>query len=329
MNDAPPDASEVLDGPRRADDLDRDVRRLVESARQTGHLPLHELGVEGGRELLVDIAASGRPEPVGAVEDRSIPGSGNEIDVRLYSPDDAGGDGRAALVYYHGGGWMLGGLDTADDVCRALSNAADRVVLSVDYRLAPEHRFPAAVEDAWAAVEWAAGNADDLEIDADRLAVGGASAGGTLAAVVALLARDHEGPAIERQVLVYPSVDPDERRRSHRENAEGYLLTTADVSWFKAEYLGSDVHARNPYAFPAAACRVDGLAPATVVTAGFDPARDEAIAYAGRLDEAGVSVALHNYPGAIHSFLSYLTTPELAAAREAVDAIAADLCRGD
>ena len=323
----------VVDRPLRAAEPHPDVQALMDLAEQAGRPTFRDLGVEQGRALLESLGSAGEADPVGAVEDRTIEGPGGDLDVRVYRPAtaaqtsgaDEDGARPGAMLYFHGGGWALGSLDTHDATCRTLANESGRVVVSVDYRLAPEDRFPAAVEDAWAATQWVASAGDDIGIDTDRLAVAGDSAGGTLAAVVALLARDRGGLALDYQLLCYPALAPTEDMPSHDENATGYLLETADIAWFKREYLGSDVHARNPYAFPLQACDFAGVAPATVVTAGFDPIRDEGVAYVEALHEAGVAVRHRNYPDMIHGFLGKLAEPELTVAREALPTIAGDL----
>ncbi|MFT4889253.1 MAG: acetyl esterase [Halobacteriales archaeon] len=234
------------------------------------------------------------------------------------------------IVYFHGGGFVLGGLDTHDDTCRVLCNAAEAVVVSVDYRLAPEHPFPAAVEDAYAATEWAAAGAASMDGDPERVVVAGDSAGGTLAAAVSLLARDRAdrgepAPDVAYQVLFYPSTAVEGEFPSRSENAEGYFLETADLRYFRDHYLAHELQAYNRYAFPMEACTLAGLPPATVVTAGFDPLRDEGRAFADRLDAAGVDVTSRNYEDVIHGFVSLLGQYELSRARQAIEDVAADL----
>ncbi|MFB6296440.1 MAG: alpha/beta hydrolase [Halobacteriales archaeon] len=241
----------------------------------------------------------------------------------MYTPE---GEGPfPVLTFYHGGGWVIGTLDTHEPICRALAGAADCVVVSVDYRLAPEHPFPAALEDCYAATRWVSDNAATLHADPDRVAVGGDSAGGNLAAAVAQACRDHGGPELVHQLLVYPVTDHAFDTDSYAENAEGYFLTRADMEWFWDHYLDSRFDGNNPYASPLRARDLGGLPPASVVTAGFDPLRDEGIAYAKRLDAAGVAVEHHHYDGAIHGFFGMLVEPEIPQARDAVETTAADL----
>ena len=238
--------------------------------------------------------------PVGKVENRSIDGPGGPLSVRIYTP---AGDGPFPVtMMFHGGGWVIGDLDTADSQSRELCAGADSIVVSVDYRLAPEHRFPAAAEDCYAASCWAKDNAASLGGDPSRFAVAGDSAGGNLAAVVALMARDKNGPAIDFQLLVYPVTDGVRfDRDSYRENAEGYLLTTESMHWFWDHYADAADRA-NPYASPARATDLSGLPPALVLTAEFDPLRDEGEDYARLLEEAGNAVECVRFDGLIHGF---------------------------
>jgi acetyl esterase len=237
---------------------------------------------------------------VANVVDRHVPGPAGTIPVRVYTP--AGQAPFPVLVYFHGGGWVIGSVETYDVLCRALTNAAGCIVVSVDYRLAPEHKFPAAAEDAYAAAKWVATNAAAVAGDAARIAIGGDSAGGNLAAVVALMARDRGAPSLVHQLLVYPVTDAACATVSYRENADGYLLTKAAMHWFWDHYTRSDTDRNQVYASPLRAPTVRGLPPALVITAEFDPLRDEGEAYAARLREAGVPVTVTRYEGMIHGF---------------------------
>jgi len=247
-----------------------------------------------------------RPEDVHHVEDRVVPGPAGDLPVRIYRPSDE--PGLPLLVWFHGGGWVIGDLGTVDLSLRKIANGAQCVVVSVDYRLAPEHPFPAAVEDAFAATCWAAEHASELRADRNRLAVGGESAGGTLATVVALLARGTSGPRIAHQTLVYPVTNHDFSTPSYAENAEGYLLTRQAMDWFWGHYLGADGDGSDWRASPLRAKSLAGLPPAHILTMEFDPLRDEGEAYAARLQDAGVPVVLSRYEGAIHGSF---TMPEV------------------
>ncbi len=245
----------------------------------------------------------GRPPKVGRMEDRSFEGPGGPVRVRLTTPESCGGSVCPGLVYFHGGGWVAGSIATHDHLCRAIANEAGVAVVSVDYRLAPEFPFPAAVEDADAATIWVSENAEELGIDPTRLAVGGDSAGGNLAAVVARRARDRGGPPLAFQVLLYPATDADLNTQSYLENADGYFLTRAAMSWYWDHYLPDRARRLDPDASPLRAEDLTGLPPALVLTAEYDPLRDEGEAYARRLAEAGVKVTTAAYPGMIHGFL--------------------------
>jgi acetyl esterase len=302
-----------------------DLHPEAEAIRRRVDLPpTSALSVAGAREALRDLLVSeDTPDDDLTVRNLSIPGSSDDpetsLGVRAYTPP---GEGHPVLVYFHGGGWVRGDLDTHDGLCRLLAEAADCVILSVDYRRAPEHRFPTAVHDAYAATAWGAEYADVIGGDPERVAVGGDSAGGNLAAAVTLLARERDGPAIDHQVLLYPVTDHAFDTDSYAENASGYLLSRASMRWYWERYLGDDVDGANPYASPLRARDLSGLPSATVITAGYDPLRDEGAAYADRLREAGVPVTHENYPGMVHVFASF---PDLERARDARRRIAVGL----
>ncbi|MCU4741536.1 alpha/beta hydrolase [Natronoglomus mannanivorans] len=258
------------------------------------------------------------PPGVGATVDRTIPGPAGEIDARLYLPD---ADGPfPTIVFFHGGGFVLGSLETHDWLCRHLTRESGCAVLSIDYRLAPEHPFPAAVEDASAAVEWAAGNPDAI-YGTGEIAVAGDSAGGNLAAVSALMAAERDGPEIARQTLLYPAVGIEVDQQSVREHT-GIVLSEADMEWFDHCYYRNEIHKRNPYADPTNAADVSGVAPATVVTAGFDPLRDGGKAYAEQLVRNGVPTRYENYDDMVHGFM---TLRDVDRALEAIADVADDL----
>jgi acetyl esterase len=247
--------------------------------------------------------ALAEPGPdVAAVADRTVPVDGGEIGVRVYTPD---GDGPfPAHVYFHGGGFWLGDLDYCDITARELCAGAGCVVVSVDYRLAPEHKFPTGAEDSYAALGWAAAHAEELGIDPDRISVGGASAGGNLAAVASLMARDRGGPPLVLQVLDIPVTDITMACASITENGEGYLLTKGAIEQYCDYYLADPADAKNPFASPLLADDLSGLPPAVVMTAEFDPLRDEGEQYAERLATAGVPVTAKRWNGHVHGSLS-------------------------
>ena len=270
--------------------------------------PVNMVTVEEARRGFAEMAAAMPPgEPVGKVEDMLVPVPGDDIPVRVYTP--VGEGPFPVLVNYHGGGWVVGGLDADDFDCRAITNAARCIVVSVGYRLAPESKFPIPVDDAYLAARWAADNSASLGGDGAPIAVGGTSAGGNLAAVVALMARDKGGPPIACQVLRVPVTDCSFDTQSYLENGEDYVLTKAEMQCFWDYYLSNPEDGAHPYASPLRAPDLSGLPPALVQTAQYDPLRDEGRAYADRLREAGVPVTFRCYEGMIHMVLG----PEAAA----------------
>jgi acetyl esterase len=289
----------------RSDRLHPEARALLEMMDAQGAPPLELQDPVEARLARIEPMKllAGEPDVLGRVEDLTIAGPGGDLPVRIYAAEHGGI--RPALIYFHGGGWVLCNLDTHDGVCRALAKESGCVVVSVDYRLAPEHKFPAAVEDAYAATVWVAANAGRLGIDVDRIAVGGDSAGGNLATVVATRCRDAGGPALAAQLLLYPVTDLSSfETESYRELPEGYFLTRTSMQWFSGHYLASPDQARHPEASPLLSSNLTALPPALIVTAEFDPLRDEGEAYAERLRAAGVTVTLTRYPGMIHGFVS-------------------------
>ena len=249
---------------------------------------------------------AGPPRPMARVELLALPGPGGPVPARLYLPLGLAAP-RPLLVYFHGGGWVLCDLDTHDEPCRFLAAEAGVAVLSVDYRLAPEHRFPAAVEDALAAFRFASDQAASLGVDAGRIAVGGDSAGGNLAAVVSQLAVSEGGPRPAFQLLFYPVTDLSTKHASYRLFAEGFFLTEQQMDWYRGHYLPDEAAARDPRASPLVARDLAGLAPAYLATAGFDPLRDEGEAYGARLREAGVPTTLRRHAGLVHGFCNALS----------------------
>jgi len=285
--------------------LDPTVRSLLEAIEAQGDPPLETLPVAQARALVLERfkPVAGTPEPVRSIENLRIPVPGGEIGIRVYTPEGAAP--RPGLVYFHGGGWVVCNLDTHEVVCSAIARRAGATVVSVDYRLAPEHKFPIAVTDCYAATNWAASTADRLGIDPKRLCVGGDSAGGNLATVISLKSRNEKGPSIALQVMVYPVTDLSSfDTGSYSEFADGYSLTRSDMEWFRDLYLGHVDDRENPNASPLLATDLSGLPPALVITAECDLLRDEGEAYAKRLDQAGVPVTCKRYAGMIHPFFS-------------------------
>lgn len=284
-----------------------DVRRLLDSLAAQGAPPAD--AVISPAEMRAAFGGAWRRtgpfEPVGEVAERTIPGPAGELPVRVYVPE---GEGPfPAFVWLHGGGWVIGSPGDNEVACRTLCRLAGTVVVSVDYRLAPENPFPAAAEDAYAAVRWAAGPDADPRIDPARVAVGGESAGGNLAAVCALMARDLGGPAPALQLLVSPVLGaPGDGRASYRDYAEGYFQTAASMEFFFEQYPRDAADLTDPYLLPLAAADLTGLAPALVMTAEYEVLRDEGEEYARRLADAGVPTELVRYDGQIHGFFGLL-----------------------
>jgi len=302
--------------------LDPQARTLIDRMAALNLKPVEESTPEEAREgMRARTAGLGPVEDVAAVRMMEAPGPGGPLEVRVYTP--AGPGPHPGLVFYHGGGWVIGDLDTHDGLCRALANHAGCAVASVDYRLAPEHRYPAAAEDAYAALRWATDGAARLGIDPRRVAVGGDSAGGNLAAVACLMARDRGAPAPLFQALIYPVTDADFDTVSYVENATGYVLTREAMRWFFGHYLPDPRQGREPYVSPLRAPSLAGLPPALVITAEYDPLRDEGEAYAARLRDAAVPVTVTRYPGMFHGFIRM--TRFLDAARAALDEVAGSL----
>lgn len=265
--------------------------------------PWHEMTPGEAREAWHTICHlfAGAPEPVAEVDDHIVPGPAGDLECRSYTPDGTGPFG--ALIYFHGGGWVVGTTDTYSVACRALANAAGCKAFAPTYRLAPEYRYPAAAEDCYATLEWVVENAATLDIDPTRIAIGGDSAGGNLAAAVSLMARDRGGPSCAFQLLIYPVTDHDLKRSSYREYAEGYVLEAAAMRWFWDHYVPEPAMRDEPYASPLRASDLSGLPPAHVITAECDVLCDEGEAYAAKLESAGVPVSRSRAEGTIHGFI--------------------------
>ncbi len=284
--------------------LEPQIKAILDQAAAAKAPPLSSMSPGQARDEFRTMLESfgGTPPAVAKSEDRAIDGPAGQIKLRVYTPE-----GKApfpVLVFFHGGGWVLGDLESHDALCRALTNEARCVTVAVDYRRAPEHKFPAAAEDCYAATLWVANNGGLLNANPAQLAVGGDSAGGNLAAAISLMARDRGAPHICYQLLMYPALDSSLQSPSQKEFADGYLLTRADMAWFWGHYLAADADRSNPYCCPAAAADLTGLPRAMVITAEFDPLRDEGAAYAQRLRQAKVPVVYKQYEGVTHGFMS-------------------------
>jgi len=297
--------------------LHAQVEEYLHVLSEQGFPPLYTQSLTDAREMYRQLAVPDEPPNSAAdVTDRTVPGPETEIPVRIYTPSADGP--QPALVFFHGGGWLLGDLDTHDALCRELANESECVVVAVDYRLAPEHRFPAGLEDCYAATQWVANNAELIGADPGRLAIAGDSAGGALAVGVALLARDRGGPEIGYQVLAYPATNYGFDTDSYEENAQGYFLTRKDMERFWDGYLRSELDGHHPLASPLRSERLDELPPTFVLTSGFDPLRDDGRELANRLSEAGVPTRQAQYDDMIHGFLTMLADPDLDRAHEAI-----------
>jgi acetyl esterase len=303
--------------------LDPQLQAMRDQSERDGVTPLYTMTLAQARAAdLASIRASGgTPEPVAEVRDLTIPGPGGELPLRLYRPTV--GPVLPVLLYFFGGGWVLGTIDTADGVARSLANASGAMVAVPGYRLAPEHPFPAAVDDCYAAVRWVAGNASQIGADPGRIAVGGDSAGGNLAATVALRARDDGGPALAGQLLVYPNTDQLADDASMRDADDPYLFNRHSVAWYRQHYLTGPGDAASPLASPLRAPSLAHLPPALVITAEYDPLRDQGEAYARRLAAEGVPAELSRYPGMAHGFFTMAGT--VAASRAAIKQAAAQV----
>jgi acetyl esterase len=302
------------------------ARALLDLIEEKGVPPTHTLTPAQARAIYRDRRSFTQPAPPGveSVRDLAAPGPGGPIPLRLYRPLGSQTEAMLpVLVYYHGGGWTIGDLDTHDTLCRELANGAGCAVVAVDYRMGPEHRFPAAVDDAVAALRWVHANARELKLDGDRIAVGGDSAGGNLAAVVAIAARDTGGPPLAFQLLIYPATDMRRIAPSHESNGQGYLLTRDTIAYFRGHYVNDDRDDLDWRASPLLAPDLARLPPAFVLTAGYDPLRDEGLQYAQRLTEAGTPSSLVCFERMIHGFI--LMGRVLEEANTAVQLCAAQL----
>ncbi len=286
--------------------LDAAIDAIIKQMAANPAPKLWELGATQARAAFGAMRHLFEPKgvPIGQVDALAIPGPAGPLQARLYAPVGLAGRTTPLCLYFHGGGWVIGDLDTHDAVCRTLANESGARVLSVDYRLAPEHKFPAAFEDAYAALVWAEANAMSLNANPIRLAAAGDSAGGNLAAAVALHAKAKGGPKLMHQLLIYPVTQARAETPSMRDLATGYFLEKASMNWFFDQYVPSGQDLADPRLSPLSAKDVAGVAPATVIVAGYDPLKDEGIAYARRLEAAGVPTKLVNYESMIHGFIA-------------------------
>lgn len=286
--------------------VDPQVQQLLNMINQFQMPPFETISPSDYRDMekMATLPFSANKTELHEVKDQTIPLKDRDIAIRIYTPT-ADQEPRPALVFYHGGGWVVGSLDSHDEMCRKLAHESSCIVISVDYRLAPEYKFPTAVWDAYDALVYIAEHASDFHIDPKRIAVGGDSAGGNLATVACIIAKQRGGvPAIQYQLLYYPSVGKEKETESYRENKEGYLLTGEMMDWFRSHYFNSEEESLHPYAAPLLYEDLSGLPPAMIITAEYDPLRDGGAAYAKKLQEQGVAVEYLCYEGMIHGFMS-------------------------
>ena len=281
--------------------LDPQAKFSLEQRKAAGVPGQHEVSPEEARRM--QEAAPRKPGPeIGSTQDKEIPGTHGPIPIRIYTPEGTGP--FPITMWFHGGGWVIGNIETNDSTCRALAKSASSIIISVDYKLAPEHKFPIPFDDCYEATCWAITNAESFNGDSSNLAVAGASAGGNLATAVSLKARDQNGPVIKQQTLVYPVTDYDFSYESYSECKEGYGLEYATMVYFWNSYLSTEQDQENPYAVPMKAGNLSNLPPAFVLTVEFDPLRDEGEAYANALKQSNVPTKLTRYDGMIHAFFN-------------------------
>ncbi len=291
--------------------LNPQAKAFLDMLASSGAPPIEQLPLAEARAVRSEMIEAGGPEePVAEVRNRSVPGPGGPIAVRVYRP--AKNQTLPALIFFHGGGFVICNLDTHDRQCRSLANGSGCAVISVDYRLAPEHKYPAAVEDAYAATKYIAEHAAEFGVDPKRIAVGGDSAGGNLATVVSLLSRDRGGPRLKFQLLIYPVVDFYDESPSMQQYSKDHFLTRESMDWFTKSYLPSREAGLEPSASPMNATDFRGLPPAMILTAECDPLRDQGEAYARKLQAAGVPVNLKRYEGMIHPFFQFAAVLDTA-----------------
>ncbi len=305
--------------------LDAIVKGLLDEMAASPLPKLWEVAPAQGREMYRMISTTMEPQgiSIGKIDNMSIPGPVGPIQIRIYTPVASGGTALPVLVYFHGGGFVIGDLETHDTLCRTLANETGAKVIAVDYRLAPEHKFPAAPDDCYAAVKWVETNAASLGVDPNRIAVGGDSAGGNLAAVMCLMAKQKGGPHLVFQLLIYPVTQMRANTDSMKSFAEGYFLEKRTMDWFFDQYATPETDPNDPRISPLTASDLAGLPRAYIVTAGFDPLRDEGKAYADKLNRAGVAAVYVDYPTMIHGFFGM--SGVLPQARQAITEASAAL----
>ena len=303
--------------------IDHELKELLQEFASAGIPPWNQLSIHSARRIEQKILEDPPGPSIQRIHEMGFSGPAGEVRVRIFTPDNAGPEPLPVLVYLRGGGWVVGNLDSDEGVCRGIAKCVGCIVVSVDYSRAPEHNFPVSVKETYQALNWCADNASAFGGDPNRIGVAGSSAGGNLAASTTILARETGRPSIEGQILFYPMLDPNQDRDSYHEYEDGPLITRDDIAWFWDHYLSDRIHAHNPLATPLRSRNLSGLPPTTVVTAGIDPLRDEGIAYAERLDDAGVNVKHRHYPELTHIFLNL--APAVESADEALKEVSEDI----
>jgi len=306
-----------------ADQIDPQLMGLLEELGSAGVPPWHQLSVKSARRIEQEVFDELPGPSMGRIHEVGIPGPAGNVALRIFTPSEVTEDPLPILVYLRGGGWVVGTLDSDDGVCRGIADQANCIVVSVDYSRAPEYAFPVAVHETLQAVKWCKRNASAFGGNPDRIGIAGSSAGGNLAASATLLAREQGGPCLQCQILVYPMLDYNLERDSYQEHAGGPLIGREDVKWFWDQYLPDPVDAYNPLASPLRMSDLSGLPPTTIVTAGFDPLRDEGIAYAEQLENSNVAVKHRHYPSLTHIFLNL--APAVDTAEGALNEISEDV----
>jgi acetyl esterase len=285
--------------------LDPIVKGFLDQMKAAGGPKMSEAGALAGREQFNGLMQMVGPKdvPVGKIENITVPTPSGGVPIRVYTPVAAGADAMPALIYFHGGGFVIGNIESHDGLCRMMANEGSLRVISVDYRLAPEHKYPAALDDAFAAVVWVAQNAAQIGVDANRIAVGGDSAGGALAAICAQMAKARGGMALAAQMLLFPVTQIGEETGSIREFAVGYFLEKDTLDWFYSSYLTADADKSDPKISPLRAKDLSGLPPAYILLGGYDPLHDEGMQYADKLRAAGVKVTVADHSDMVHTFI--------------------------
>lgn len=311
----------------RADEPHPEVQEFIRMYESKDLPPQDEMPVVQNRRLTEELSSDeDLLIEVENVEDWFIDGPVIDVPIRIYDPRETQTGASPVLLFFHGGEFITGNIETHDTMCRKLAQETGYPVISVEYRLAPENPFPAGLRDCYTVLEWLSESASELGIDRENIVVTGDSSGANLATGTSLLSRDRGGPEIAYQVLIYPSLGKTEETKSYKENAEGYFLTSDYIDAAYDYYTKSDIDVGNKYAWPREEKDYSDLPPATIITAGFDPLRDDGVLYAEELEEAGIPVAFHNYDDMIHAFMGFISDPiDLDSAHDAYETIAEDL----